>query len=109
MAFDSHLADRVRQRLGKRRGVSEKEMFGGLGFLLHGNMACGILGDEMIVRLGAEAGEEALREAHTRPFDFTGRPMKGWLFVEGEALDDEDALDRWVERAVQFVSGLPKK
>jgi hypothetical protein len=109
MAFDTHLADRIRQRLGKRSSLTEKEMFGGLGFMLHGNMCCGIIGDEMIARLGPEGGEAALREPHTRPFDFTGRPMRGWVFVEAAGLDDDAALDRWVARAVEFASSLPRK
>jgi hypothetical protein len=109
MAYDDYLADRIRQRLGKRRGLTEKEMFGGLGFMLNGNICCGIIGDEMIARVGPEVGEAALREPHTRPFDFTGRPMKGWIFVEAEGVDDEGALDRWVERAVAFAGSLPPK
>ncbi|MEX1257120.1 MAG: TfoX/Sxy family protein [Gemmatimonadota bacterium] len=109
MAFDPYLADRIRQRLGKRPGLTEKEMFGGLGFMLHGNMCCGIIGDEMIARLGPEGGEAALRDPHTRPFDFTGRPMRGWIFVEAAGLDDDAALDRWVARSVEFASSLPRK
>jgi hypothetical protein len=109
MAYDSYLADRIRQRVGELRGLTEKEMFGGLGFMLNGNMCCGVIGDEMIARIGPEGGEAALREKHTRAFDFTGRPMRGWIYVEAEGLDDDASLDRWVARSVEFASSLPRK
>ena len=81
MAFDEALAARVRKVLGKRRGVVEKKMFGGIAFLLHGNMSVGLHGKELVVRVDPEEGERALSEPNVRRFDLTGRPMKGWLLV----------------------------
>jgi hypothetical protein len=108
VAFDILLAERIRERLGERRGLAEKVMFGGLGFMLNGNICRGVIGEAMIARLGPEGGDAALLEAHTRPFDFTGRPMRGWVFIDPEGVDDDEALDRWVARSVEFVSSLPK-
>jgi hypothetical protein len=109
LAYDEFLADRIRQRLADQRGLTEKEMFGGLGFMLNGNICCGVIGDEMIARLGPEGAEAAFSDSHTRPFDFTGRPMKGWIYIEAVGVDEDDALDRWVTRAIEFTTTLPKK
>jgi hypothetical protein len=109
LAYDEFLADRIRQRLADQRGLTEKEMFGGLGFMLNGNICCGVIGDEMIARLGPEGAESALSDSHARPFDFTGRPMKGWIYIEAVGVDEDDALDRWVTRAIEFTTTLPKK
>src|SRR5947207_686536 len=99
----------MRPLLLPRPGMSEKSMFGGLGFLLYGNMCCGIWKDALIVRLSREESEQALTEAHVHIFDVTGKPMKGWLLVEpGGVADDRDLL-RWIERAFSFTSTLPKK
>jgi hypothetical protein len=109
MAYDEGLATRVRDVLGDRPGLAEKKMFGGLDFLLHGNMACGVRGDDLIVRVAAEAADAAQDEPGTRPFDLTGRPMKGWLLVDpGGHAEDED-LRRWVDRGVAYASSLPAK
>jgi hypothetical protein len=109
VAYDRGLADRVREVLYLREGVSEREMFGGIGFMIGGNMACGVLGEELIVRLGPEEGERALTEPHTREFDATGRPMRGWLFVSAEGLGDDDALAGWVDAGADFAASLPPK
>jgi TfoX/Sxy family transcriptional regulator of competence genes len=109
MAYDEELADRVLSALAGRDGLTERKMFGGVGFMLHGNMCCGVHGENLIVRLGPEDGDRALDEAHTRPFDLTGRPMTGWIFVEPAATDTDAALEAWVDRAVAYVSGLPPK
>jgi TfoX/Sxy family transcriptional regulator of competence genes len=109
MAFDEKLADRVRRQVGKRNGLSEKKMFGGLAFLLHGNMSCGIHGSELIVRIAPETTESALAEPGTRVFDMTGRPMKGWLLVAGAGLKDDAALAKWVRRSLDYAASLPKK
>ncbi len=93
MAFDAHLAERVRRVVGKHKGLSEKKMFGGLGFLLHGNMSCGIYGNELIVRIDPETTDSTLDEPGTRLFDITGRPMKGWL-VNATKLKDETVLTK---------------
>lgn len=109
MAFDEQLAARVRRLLATRKGLSEKQMFGGLAFLLNGNMSCGIHRDELIVRIDPSAADSALSGAGARVFDITGRPMKGWLLVNASAIKDETALAKWVRRSVDYASTLPKK
>ena len=84
-------------------------MFGGVGFLLNGNMLVGVWKDSLIVRLGPDEGEAALREPHVREFDITGRAMKGWVLVEPEGVEEDDQLKGWVQRAVKFVGKLPAK
>ena len=108
MAFDDALAERLRDRLRDVAGVHEKKMFGGLAFLTDGNMTVGVHGDDLIARIAPDDTPVALTEPGVRPFDITGRPMRGWILVAGEALDD-DVLDRWVEQARTFVAGLPPK
>ncbi len=108
MAYDERLADRVRDVLDVREGVTERKMFGGLAFMVCCHMACGIVGDELMLRLGAEGAESALERPHVRPMDFTGRPMKGMVFVGPGGLRGA-ALSRWVGRAVGFVESLPSK
>ena len=109
MAFDEGLAQRVRDHLGATAGTTEKKMFGGLAFLLDGNMAAGISGDELMVRLSPQDGDAALEEPHTRPFDMTGRPMRGWILVAGDGLDDDKQLAAWVDRGVAHAASLPAK
>jgi TfoX/Sxy family transcriptional regulator of competence genes len=109
MAFSEALADRVRDALGKRKGITERKMFGGLAFLLNGNMCCGVMGDQLMLRLGESGAVEALAEPHTLPMDFTGRPMKNMVYVEPAGLASEEALRRWVGQAVAFASSLPAK
>jgi TfoX/Sxy family transcriptional regulator of competence genes len=108
VAYDEVLADRLRERLRDRTGVTEKKMFGGLAFLTHGNMTVGVHGDDLIARISPEATDAALAQAGVRPFDITGRPMRGWVLVSGEHLDD-DALDQWLAEAGDFVATLPPK
>ena len=84
-------------------------MFGGVGFLLHGNMFVGVWKDSLIVRLGPEEGEEALKEPHVSEFNITGRAMKGWVLVAPEGVEGDDQLSGWVQRAVKFVGKLPAK
>jgi hypothetical protein len=107
MAFDESLAARIRMIMGRR--VQEKKMFGGLAFLLRGNLCVGVWKDSLIARIGPEQQEEAMREPHVKPFDITGKPMKGWVLVSCAGVADEDRLDGWVRRAVQFVGKLPAK
>ena len=109
MAFDESLADRIRKGLGRKKGIEEKKMFGGLCFLLNGNMLVGVWKNSMIVRLGAEQEEEALLEPHARKMDITGKPMKGWIMVEQEGVQDEAAVKTWINQAVKFVRRLPGK
>lgn len=109
MPYSKSLAARIRQALAGRGGIVEKRMFGGVAFLLHGNMLVGVWNDSLIVRLGPEEGEKALSESHVGQFDVTGRPMKGWVMVEPDGLDTDSQLRDWIERAVSFVRMLPGK
>ena len=109
MAFDEQLANRVREQLSRKAGLVEKRMFGGLAFLINGNMSVGIHGNDLIVRLALEATDAALKEPGTRVFDLTGRPMKGWLLVGGAVLNDPASLTKWVRLGVEYASSLPKK
>ena len=108
MAYDEDLADRVRDAVPHDAPVVERKMFGGLTFLLNGNMFCGIVHEALMLRLGPAGAPRALAEAHVRPMDFTGRPMPGMVFVDPPGLHD-DALQRWVDQAAAFVRGLPPK
>lgn len=109
MAYDDQLAERVRALLDERSDVTEKQMFGGIAFLVAGNMSVGVNGDDLIVRVSPEEGEQLLSEPGARRMDFTGRPMKGWLFVNPEATAEEADLERWVRRGEAFAAGLPPK
>ena len=109
MAFDETLAARIRAALVRKKNVEEKKMFGGVGFLLIGNMLVGVWKDSMIVRLGPDSYEEALLESHVKEFDITGRPMKGWVLVEPEGIKDNEQLSAWIQRAVKFIGKLPGK
>jgi TfoX/Sxy family transcriptional regulator of competence genes len=109
MAFSDPLAQRIRQRLGGRKNVEEKKMFGGVGFLLNGNLLVGVWKNSLIVRLGPDNYDDALLEPHVREFDITGKPMKGWVLVEPEGVDGDDQLAGWIQSAVKFVGALPAK
>lgn len=109
MAFDEDLAERVRELLSVRAGYSERRMFGGIGFMLQGNMAVGVIGDDLMARVGAAAHDEALARAHVRQFDMTGRPMRGWVVVDAAGLADEVDLVDWVERGAAYAESLPPK
>jgi hypothetical protein len=107
MAFSENLAERIRRRLARRKNVKEKKMFGGVGFLLNGNMLVGVWKDSLIARLGPDGGEEALKEPHVREFDVTGRALKGWVLVEPDGVEEDDSLNAWIQRAGKFVGTLP--
>jgi TfoX/Sxy family transcriptional regulator of competence genes len=109
MAYSQALTERVRMAIGRRRDVVEKKMFGGVGFLLRGNMLVGIWQQSLIVRLGPDLAAEALKQSHVREFDVTGRPMKGWIMVEPDGLETDAALAAWIEQATVFVETLPAK
>ena len=91
------------------RGLEEKKLFGGVGFLVKGNMACGVHKDSLIVRIQPDATAAALKRPHTRPFDITGRPMQGWLLVAPEGCKSPQTLNRWVKEALAFAKSLPPK
>lgn len=107
--MDEGLAQRIRERLEDQAGLSEKRMFGGVAFLVNGNMAVGVVKSELMVRVGPAAHAAALREPHARPMDFTKRPMKGFVFVSEEGCVDDRELGRWLERGVRFAASLPPK
>jgi TfoX/Sxy family transcriptional regulator of competence genes len=109
MAFDEALAQRIRGVLDARSDVDERKMFGGIAFLVAGNMACGVVGDDLMVRM--DPGDAAARESEpgARRADMGGRPMKGWLLVAPEATADDGDLERWVRRGEDFAASLPPK
>jgi TfoX/Sxy family transcriptional regulator of competence genes len=109
MVYSKSLAARLRQMLSQSRGIVEKKMFGGIAFLLRGNMLVGVWQDSLIVRLGSEQAEQALTQPHVRAFDITGRPMRGWVMVDVEGLDRDRQLADWIEGATAFVATLPAK
>jgi TfoX/Sxy family transcriptional regulator of competence genes len=109
MAYDEGLAYRIRDLLDEAPGLTEKAMFGGLSFLVHGNMSVGIIKEDLCVRLSKAENDEALSHPHTRPMDFTKRPMKGWIFVSPDGTADDSVLEYWVERGVAHARSLPKK
>ena len=109
MAYDEKLAARVREVLAGRSGLIEKKMFGGIGYLLDGNMACGVHGESLIVRVGPEDYQEALDQPNVGFFDITGRPMTGWVMVGPAGTQDEKSLERWVELGAAYALSLPAK
>lgn len=109
MAYDEGVAERVRSVLDGHAGVSEQRSFGGLAFLLNGNMCCGVLNDELVVRVGPDAYDDAVTRSHARPMDFTGRPMRGWVYVAPDGFSEDAELDGWVVLGVEFASSLPAK
>jgi TfoX/Sxy family transcriptional regulator of competence genes len=108
MAYNLKLAERIRSQLDGVPFV-EKKMFGGIGFLLNGNMACGVNKDNLIVRIDPEKQETLLKKPHAKPFDLTGKPMKGWLLVEAEGCKTDRQLSAWVQEGREFASTLPSK
>lgn len=109
MSFDEGLVTRIRDLLEPRSDVVEKKMFGGLTFMVSGHMACGVAGEELMVRVGPDGYEDALAQPHAREMDFTGKALKGFVFVATEGFHSDDDLAAWVERGVRFVTSLPPK
>jgi TfoX/Sxy family transcriptional regulator of competence genes len=109
MAFDEAVAKRVRNALGSTHEVAEKRMFGGIAFMLRGNMCCGVIGDRLMLRVGPDGYEAALSRSHARPMDFTGKPMKGMVYVEPAGFASAGDLKTWISRAVEFALSLPPK
>ena len=107
MAYDERLADRIRRALHDRDDIQEKKMFGGITFMVAGRMACGVVHDDLMVRVGPDGYEAALAEPHTRPMDFTGRPMRGMVYVEPAATRSDSDLARWVDRAANVATAEP--
>ncbi len=109
MAYSEELAERVRELILERQEVVEKKMFGGVAWILCGNMAVGVMGDRLMVRLSHEDAEAALGEQHVGPMDFTGRAMRGFVTVEAEGVEDDRDLDRWINTGADFAASLPPK
>ena len=107
MAFNEALAARIRDALGRRRNVEEKKMFGGVGFLLNGNLLVGVWKDSLIARVGQDGYRDALLEPHVREFDITGKSMTGWVAVGPQGIEKNDQLADWIGRATRFVRTLP--
>jgi TfoX/Sxy family transcriptional regulator of competence genes len=107
MAYDEQMATRARTILKGQRALVEKKMFGGLAYLSNGKMFAGILNNDLVVRVGPDANDEALKKPHTRPMDFTGRPMKGYIYVGPNGTKSAAQLRKWLTRGLEFVSGLP--
>lgn len=109
MAYDEELAVKVREILIEHGDLDERKMFGGIAFMVRGHMCCGVLGDDLVLRLGPERADEALREPHVRPMDFTGRPMKGYVYVAPRGVGTESELRRRLRSALDFVETLPPR
>ena len=109
MSYDPSLARRVREAMGRRAGVTERAMFGGLAFLVDGKMFVGISGSSLLARVGTDRYEGALAQPHVRQMDFTGRPMRGYVYVDPPGLADTKNLKAWVTWCVEHVSRLPAK
>lgn len=109
MAYNQELARRVLQRVGALPGMTEKKMFGGVGYILNGNMACGVHGERLIVRLDPAEHQATLAQPHTAPFDTMGKAMPGWVLVGPEGLEDDADLYGWIERGLAYARSLPPK
>jgi TfoX/Sxy family transcriptional regulator of competence genes len=109
MAYDEALAERVRALIGDDPRLTERKMFGGLCLMVSGNMCVGIVGDELMVRVGADGYADALAQPHAREMDFTGRPMKSMVFVSAAGIAKDPDLERWVDRGLDFAGSLPRK
>jgi TfoX/Sxy family transcriptional regulator of competence genes len=109
MPYSENLAERVRRMLKQRSNIDEKKMFGGVGFLMNGNMLVGIWHDSLIARVGAEQAADALKQSFVKEFDITGKAMKGWIMVDPEGIDFDEQLKDWLSQAESFVATLPAK
>ena len=109
MAYNELLAERIQALLKGTRGLEEKKMFGGVGFMVDGNLACGVIGDELILRVNPEETQLVLSQPHTRMFDMTGKPMRGWVVVMPQGLQTAADLNRWVRQGVEYAATLPGK
>jgi hypothetical protein len=109
MPYDASVATRLRAALERFPGLEEKRMFGGIAYLFGGNMACGVVNDELMVRVGPDGYEEALALPHTREMDFTGKPLRGFVYVEPAGFASDEGLAEWAERGASFARSLPPK
>ena len=110
MAYDTKLEERIQEKLKGTRGLVEKKMFGGVGFMIRGNMACGVMKDDLIVRFDPDQHNQIIKRAHVKPFMATrGKPMAGWILIEPEGCKTDKALGSWIEMGVEFAKTLPPK
>jgi hypothetical protein len=109
VAYSEELAERIREVVEGRLGVSERKMFGGVAWMVNGNMACGVIGEDLMVRLDRADAEAAQAEEHVGPMEFTGRPMRGFVTVAAEGIEGDADLGRWVEAGADFAESLPPK
>lgn len=109
LVYSEMLAGKIRIAIAGQKGWTEKKMFGGMAFMLDGKMCCGVVDNDLLVRVGAERYDEALRLPNSRPMDFTGRPMKGFIYVNASGWSKEASLKKWLEMGTNYVSKLPKK
>jgi TfoX/Sxy family transcriptional regulator of competence genes len=107
--YDEHLASRIREILEEHGGLEERKMFGGLAFMVNGHMCCGVTADDLMLRLGPDQAEKALEKRHVRPMDFTGRPLKGYVYVAPPAVKTDSDLQRWLQLARDFIATLPPR
>ncbi len=109
MAYDEGTAQRLREVLQEMPGVTEKKMFGGIAFMINGNMCAGVVRDTLMLRVGPENYETALEQPHVRPMDFTGRPLTGFVYIDPDGFEADADLARWIDLAWQFIRELPAK
>ncbi len=110
MAYDDQTADRVRKILKRRKGITERKMFGGIAFMLNGHMACGVNQKDLVLRLGEERTAKALsEEPYTREMDFTGKVLKSMVYVSPAGFDSDEKLRAWVDQAIAYIKTLPAK
>ena len=109
MAYDDGVAQRIRECLDGQEGIVEKKMFGGIAFMLKGNMCCGVIKDALMVRVGKDDYPAALSLRHAREMDFTGKPLTGFVYVAAAGFEDDKDLEVWVARGVAFAKSLPPK
>jgi TfoX/Sxy family transcriptional regulator of competence genes len=109
MAYDEGLAERLREIYEAAGGAAEKKMFGGLAFMVNGHMSCGVVNDTLMARVGPETYRQALGLPHAREMDFTGKPLRGFVYVAPEGIESDQALESWVAMSLRFVRSLPPK
>ena len=109
MAYDVALAERIARLLTGKKRVTQKQMFGGVCFLLNGHMCCGVAGEQLVVRVGPERYESVLRKTHAKPMDFTGRPLRGFVYVMPQGLRSRAALKTWIDLSLRYAESLPAK
>lgn len=109
MPYDEGLAERLREAFSTRKDVTEKKMFGGIAFMVSGNMCCGVVNDTLMARVGPDHYDTALKRPHARKMDFTGRPLKGFVYVAPEGFESDEDLAGWVQVSLDFVTTLPAK